>query len=221
MPNILLLSCSPRSSGSCAAIGRFLESRLTAYPDISVLSLSLSAKRDEASLIEKVSNTDVLVLAVPVYENSVPGPVMRLFEQLSEILPQLPNRQRQLFVVTASGFCELSANHCTLETCRLFAQQAGFEWLGGVSAVPGPIIEEKALAAEKGMCKKLASALTLAAKSLAQHKPISDEVYRQLSKPLISRRMYNLGAHFLLKRSIKELGKENFYATPLSINSVI
>lgn len=220
MPNILILSCSPRSSGSCAAIANFLAGRLSAYPHASVLNLSLSAKQDEAILLEKLSDADILVLTVPVYENSVPGPLMRLFGQLSEIIPHLPRRTRQLFVITTSGFCELSANRCTLETCRLFARQAGFEWLGGISAIPGPMIEEKALDAKKGICKKLAAVLTLAVESLAQQTPMSGEIYRLLSTPLISRRIYRLGAYFIFKRSVKELGKENFYATPLSAVSI-
>ncbi len=215
MREIFILCGSPRKTGCSAAIVRFLEGKLSQAGNIAVSNAFLTCGQ-QADVIQKITDADVLVLVLPVYENSVPGSVMRLFECLCEQKNQLVTRKRQLLAVTSSGFCALPANSCTLSTCRLFAQEAGFEWLGGISAVPGPLVDEKALTAEKGLCKRLARALTAAANSLARQIPIPPEAFRLLGRPLIAPAIYRLGAYFFHKKSEKSLGKTVYYARPLA-----
>lgn len=62
------------------------------------------------NLIELVNNSDVIILSLPVYENSVPGLVLEFFEMIYANKKNIVNKSRKMLVISNSGFAEPIAN---------------------------------------------------------------------------------------------------------------
>lgn len=119
-----------------------------------------------------------------------------------------------MFVITNSGFPEIEASKSAITTCRLFARDVNFKWLGGITVAPGTLIDGGKLGKTY---KKLISALNLIAEDICNDKKISKEVFELTSKPFISPIIYRLGGRIIQNKAIKNIGKDTFFAKPLEI----
>ena len=132
MSRALLLIGSPkRGTSASGAFADAVSSRLDSR-DIQTrterITPAFSAPERMRALLDAIAESDLVVLAFPVYVDSLPAPVLALLEAWhaavadGSIAANLPAR---LAVLTLCGFPE--ASHCdvAIEVCRLFAERPG------------------------------------------------------------------------------------------------
>lgn len=212
MSRALLLVGSPktRTSASLAfaeAVGTRLEARGWECSTERVVA----ALRDEArmaALLAAAGEADLVVLAFPVYVDSLPAPVLALLEAWAERAQALAPgvRPPRLAVLAQCGFPE--ASHCdvAVEVCRLFALRCGLEWSGALAfgmggAIEGRPVENSPLAGRLG-------ALDAAADALAAGAPIPSASTEAFARPLSPPWVYPLVGGLVWARQARKRGCE-------------
>lgn len=213
--NILIVIGSPgfeRSNSN--VISNNLEDKLN-NKNINCSKLYLGKIINEKStIIDNINKSDVIILISPIYENSVPSTVLEFFEKIDENKNSLTIKKIKMFVITNSGFPEIQAGKSAITTCSLFARDMNFKWLGGINIAPGTLIDGGELGKTY---KKLISALNLIAEDICADKEISKEVFKLAAKSFISPIIYRFWGRIIQNKTIKNIGKDAFFAKPLKI----
>jgi multimeric flavodoxin WrbA len=216
--NILIIIGSPRNQKSNSnIIANSLENKLIDKNlNCSKLYLGESINEND-SLIKDLDKSDVIVLISPIYENSVPSIVLKLFETAYENKETLMTKSRKMVVITNSGYPEVEASKSAIKTCSLFAQAMDFVWLCGITVAPGTLMDSsKELEKTGNTYKKLISALNLISEDIFKDREISTEVFKLISKPFMIPFIYRLGGRMMQNKVIKNLGKDNYFSMPLT-----
>lgn len=213
--NILIVIGSPGSERSNSnVISNNLEENLI-NSNINCCKLYLGKIINEKNIIiDNINKSDVLILIAPIYENSIPSIVLEFFETINENKDRLTPKNRKMFAITNSGFPEIQASKSAITTCSLFARDMNFKWLGGIIVAPGTLIDEGGLGKTY---KKLISALNIIAEDICADKEISKEVFKLTLKPFISPLIYRFAGRIIQNKTIKNIGKDYFFAKPLEI----
>lgn len=195
----VLLIGSPRGEKSTSAsLGGFLAAQLTAAGvpvETHLAHRALRTDKGMARLLAAVEGAELLVLAFPVYIDSLPYLLVKALEQIAAQRSAHPAAKRQrLVAITNCGFPEADHTRLALAMCAQFAHECGFEWSGGFGLGEGGFIEGQPLASLGGMVKYQMSSLTAAAQALAAGEPISPAVMEEFARPMIPGRMYLLAA---------------------------
>lgn len=195
--NALILVGSPKGRGSASfmlasKLADGLRARGAAVSD-GMPHHALRSKEETRRLLDAVDAADLLVLAFPLYVDSLPAPLIRLIEMIADrraCAPAPPGTPR-LAVVVQCGFPEARQCDTAVGICRLFAERTGMRWAGalamGMGGQLGGGIEKL-----PGGGKQTLQALDMAAESLAGGGGIPGEAAALFAKPLIPRWMYTL-----------------------------
>jgi NAD(P)H-dependent FMN reductase len=213
----LLLIGSPKPDASTSgSLGTYLLEELEKQGvTTETVKLTRSVRSDEAmeELAAAIADTDLVVLACPLYWDSLPAHVVRVFERLAVAragvspIVGVENGDRPAFVtVVQGGFPEAEQNLVALRICRHFADAAGFEWAGGLAMGGGGVVESLPLRRIAGRVRAAVKALDLTAAALATGRPVPDEAVALMAKPpfppVVVRWMGNMG----LRRRYKKEG---------------
>jgi multimeric flavodoxin WrbA len=215
--NILIVMGSARTKNSNSeSIGNNLIKILT-QKNLNCSKLYLNKKlNEEDRLIEHINNSDVIIFTLPVYENSVPGNVIKFFETIYKNKDDLSLKTRKMFVITNSGFPEVEASKSAISTCRLFAKAMNFVWLGGISVSPGALIDGKDLEQTGKTYKKLMRTLNLISEAIYNDEKIPEEAFKLMSKSFMNSFIYRFAGRVIQGKVIKSIGKEKFFSKPLA-----
>jgi multimeric flavodoxin WrbA len=177
----LLLVGSPRGATSCSqALGDYLLEKL-ALQGIQTervrLYTLLNSARHKASLFSKMDASNLVVLAFPLYIDSVPAPVTSILEEYAAHRGTVGEGRNPRFVALVnSGFPEAYQNQTALAICRNFARQTGLEWAGGLALGGGQVLAGGTpLGQLNGPAIPVRRSLEIAARALAEGKPVPDE----------------------------------------------
>lgn len=172
-----------------------LETRGVETENLYVYPALRSPDRLEA-LIAAVVRADLVILATPLYVDSLPSAVIEILEILACRLAgyERPTGQQFLAIVN-SGFPEAHHNNLALAICRRFARETGFVWAGGMALGAGEAIKGKPLAESGGMARQVLVALDLAAGALAEGNPIPQEAEELMARPLMPAWIYRKMGH--------------------------
>lgn len=208
---VLLLSGSPKQVDSNSeALGSYLLDKLTDRGwNTSRIRLYQAARSQahQAELLAALEKAGVIVLSTPLYVDSMPSAVIRNLEYINANKELIATKDSKGFlVIVNSGFPESSQNDTALDICRLFSQETGFAWLGGLPIGMGGIIDGKSLHTLGGVVKKIKMALDLTAEALDQGREIPTEAAALLRKPAIPIWMYRMGGNFGTRREAKKNG---------------
>lgn len=212
----LVLLGSPKTSPSnSASLGAYLVERLIGRGvGARILSVPRALRSPEATdaLLDAADGADLVVLATPLYVDSLPSGVIRALELMAA-------RERtgacRFAAVMNCGFPEASQNRTALAICRRFAAEAGFEWAGGLALGMGEAIGGRPLKEAGGMVRRVVKALDLAGDALALGDPIPEEAVRLMAKPLVPRWLYILmGNRGWKKRAAKHGTTDALNARP-------
>jgi NAD(P)H-dependent FMN reductase len=182
----LLLVGSPRGTGSVsAAIAAHLEGLLEGRGltvSTEWVQRSLGEDPELRRLADALCRVDVVVLATPLYVDSLPAPVTRALEILARRPADGGSRPRFLAIVN-SGFPEAVHNNTALAICRVWARDAGLDWIGGLAVGGGGMLAGGPLAAQGGRARNARRALALSANAIARGEAVPTEAL-QLARTL-------------------------------------
>jgi hypothetical protein len=143
-----------------------------------------------SAMLEAVDRCDLLVLAFPLYVDSLPASLVRTLESIADGRVRHGGRRQRLVAIVNSGFPEAEQSDTALRICRRFAHETGFEWAGGLALGGGEAVDGRALRDVRGMARNAISSLDLAAKELAVGRPVPDDAVRKMAKRIVWNRLY-------------------------------
>jgi hypothetical protein len=191
---LLIIGSAKRPASTSASLGGYLLERL-AERGLStgsvILHRALSSDGGQEELLRATDRCSLLVLAFPLYVDSLPALVIKTLEQIARRREGEGDRPPQrLMVIINCGFPEPSQNDTALRICRRFATEAGFDWAGALALGAGETIHGQSLDDVKGMAHNVIKSLNMAAEALAESKPVPQEAVRLMARPLIPRWSY-------------------------------
>ncbi len=192
---ILLLNGSPKANGGTSgAIVEYFRERLGERGCATgslVVKQAVASPNGTERLLSEAASADTLVLAFPLYIDSLPYPVVKALELIAEQRAgSTPRKTQQLLAVSNSGFPEAHQNETALAICRQFAREAGIEWAGGLALGGGQSIDGKPLEKAGWLTRNVRKSLDLAADALGEGLPLSPEAAELMSKPLVPGWLY-------------------------------
>ncbi len=194
-PRALLLVGSakkPRSTSEC--LGNHMMTRLGEQgceTESLFIHRSHRSRQQLDQLLEAVDRCDLLVLAFPLYIDSLPALLTRTLELIaSRRSGGEHDGHKRLVAIVNNGFPEAEQNEVALRICRRFASEAGFEWAGGLALGGGEAINGRPLTEVRGMTRNVITSLDLAADALAEGEPVPDRAVRLMARRIIWSRVY-------------------------------
>ncbi|NTW04151.1 MAG: NAD(P)H dehydrogenase, partial [Oscillochloris sp.] len=165
----VLLVGSPRTGkSSSAALGSYLLDQLAEHNvEIQTFQLytTLNTPARWQTVLDSLDSADLIVLAFPLYVDSLPAPVIMALEKIAAHRAERHTTQR-LVAISNCGFPE--AQHCAnaLAVCARFAEQAGLVWAGGMALGAGEgVIHQTPLTKLGRQARLPRQALEIAAKA--------------------------------------------------------
>jgi multimeric flavodoxin WrbA len=213
----LLLVGSPRTRQSTSnSLGSYLFAQLNArgiQTETAYTHTTLRSPEKMKALLEAADAADLVMLAFPLYVDSLPAPTIEALERIAaqRAAAKNPHRtHRQLFAAIANcGFPEAHHNATALAICANFARQAGFDWAGSLALGAGEgLVHGMSLNEMDGRVIPLKKALDLAAEALAQGSAIPQEAQTLLAKPFVPAWLYRSIGLFGWKQQAKPYGAE-------------
>ena len=209
----VLLVGSPRTKKSTSAsLGGYLFEQLNARgvetQTIQVYTSLNSTERMKA-MLDAIDNTDLVVLAFPLYVDSLPTPVTAALEKIAA--HRKGHQSTIRFAAIANcGFPGAAHNNTALAICSEFARQNGFIWMGGLSLGAGEgIVHGTPLSELDGRAIPIKAALDLTAAALANGHLIPQPAKDLLAKPIIPNWAYTLQGQFGWRQAAKQYGTQN------------
>ena len=192
---VLLVVGSPKRKPSTSlALGHHLLSRLREHgfaTETRIIPVSLNSNDRWEALLDAVHQADIVILASPLYVDSLPYPVIRMLEDIAEYRRKhAPMEDQRLLAIVNCGFPEAHQNHTALAICRRFAMETGFTWAGGLGLGGGEVIGGKPLGQMKGATRRVIKALNMTADGLASGDPVPEKAVSLMAKPMVPIRIY-------------------------------
>ena len=192
----LLLVGSPRTrKSSSLALGGYLfeqfDPQSIQTETIHLHTVLRSPERMQA-LFSALDAADLVLLAFPLYVDSLPAPVIEALERIAAHRAGQPSAKTQLFsAIVNCGFPEAAHNDTALAICETFASQAGFVWAGSLALGAGEgLVHGGDLNAAGGPAIPIKKTLELAAAALACGESIPLAAAQMLAKPIIPAWLY-------------------------------
>ena len=189
----LLLIGSPKAGASASlSLGQYLVDRLGdkgMATEVMAVGKMLKSSATAQELCAAVDAADLVVLASPLYVDSLPAPVTKALEMIAEHRrraaggePTVSRRSPALAAIVQCGFPEASHNDVALAICRAFAVDAGLDWSGGLAMGGGGMTGGRPLTELGGMMRHQRKALDLTGEALADGRPIPDEAVTLMAR---------------------------------------
>jgi hypothetical protein len=191
----VLLVGSPRGPSSTSnSLGTYLLEKLEQQGLTSekvYINQFLGSEKKQAAMLRLIDESDLIILAFPLYVDSLHSQVVKTLELIAEHEKGKLDLIKKRFVAIAnSGFPEAKHNNIALAVCRIFAKQVGFTWAGGLAMGGGGMIAGRPLGELGGMVRNQRKALEIAADSLAKGGAIPEKAVVLISKIGIPKWMY-------------------------------
>ncbi len=175
------------------------------------IHLHQAVRSEEAmeQLLAAIRQADVVLLAAPLYVDSLPAPVIRAFERIAaERKPEDIERVARFASILNCGFVEPQQNRTCQRMLKRFADCAGFEWVYGVS-----------LGATGRTTKRVCRALDILVEALDLELLVSEEAGQLTDKPVLPPWLYILGGNMMWKQWADRNGvKDRLRARPYAAN---
>jgi len=195
-PHALLLigSAKPAGTSTSEALGRGLTDALTTLGwscetlHVHRVSYGPHAPR---TLCDAVDKTDLIIIATPVYVDSLPALMTQALERIATHRKSQPTPHPcRVTAIINCGFPE--ASHCdlSLDICEQFSRHAHTQWVGGLAVGEGGAIDGRPLNDLGGMVRHAHNALKQAAEAIHQDRPITAASHTLARKPIIPGRLY-------------------------------
>ena len=191
----LLLIGSPKKKNSTSeSLGNYLLEGLNKKGYISEKLHIISILKDDVeSLFAKVNDADIVIVSAPLYVDSLPSPLIRAFELIGKNREERISSKKQSFIsIVNNGFPESFHSNTALKICKIFADNAGFQWLGGLAIGCGPAINGMPIKNLGGMTRNIVKSLDITVDAIAKNESIPLEAINLVSKEMIPSWLYTL-----------------------------
>jgi multimeric flavodoxin WrbA len=188
----LLIVGSPKtkSPSTSGVLGGYVLGRLKAHgweTESLTLRAGLRLGPGQDELLSSTDRADLLLLAFPLYVDSLPFLVTKALEVIASHRQALPNRRPQrLVAIVNNGFPEAAQNALALAICRRFADRSGIAWAGGLAMGAGEALSSgQSLTAPAHFgppVSHVIDALDMAGAALANDQPVPGEAARLIAK---------------------------------------
>lgn len=204
---LMVGSARPTGTSTSESLGRYLLDRLQ---DRQARVLHVNRLRSDAScesLLRDVDLAGLVVLAAPVYVDSLPYLVTRAFEKIARHRAVAAARHTtRLVAIINCGFPEAFHTTTALDICRVFAREARLEWAGGLGLGGGEAIAGKPLHEAGLLVRNVRRALDLTADALVAGHDVPDEAVALMARPMVPSRLYTLLASMRWRREARANG---------------
>lgn len=219
---VLLLVGSPRGLNSTSnALGGYLLEKFSGkgYETEKIyIRSSINSEKGPGELLNAVRSADLIILASPLYADSLHTGVIKAMELITEDRGKRPPEKKQrLLFISNCGFPEASQNSVAVSICKRFSKEAGFEWAGGLMLGGGESIGGRELNKIGGLARNVRRSLEMAADSLQRGEPLPEEAVLLMERPLVPHWLYAwIGNRGWRKRAKKEGCKTSLKNRPYS-----
>ncbi|MCK4444047.1 MAG: hypothetical protein KAW09_05855 [Thermoplasmata archaeon] len=219
-----LLIGSPRGKGSTSeSLGFCLLEQLEMKgieTETVHIQKSLKTMEGQEKMLSAVNNSDIIILAFPLYVDTLPAPVIQTMELILEHRKSgYVSKKSRLVAIVNSGLPEPNHSHIALANCKIFCTEVGIEWAGGLAIGGGEAIAGRALGEVKGMARKVIKALDFAGETLVKGEPVPKEALELASRPIVPKWLYVFAGTRRWKRKAKKNGaSKRMYDTPYGRN---
>jgi NAD(P)H-dependent FMN reductase len=146
------------------------------------LRAGLRREEEQAKLLTAVDAADLLLLAFPLYVDSLPFLMTKALQVIAKHRLENPNRLPQsLVAISNNGFIEAHQNNIALAICHQFAKQSEIAWAGALAMGAG-----EALSSGQPLRPPLAryaiKALSITAEALSNGHTVPDEAATLIGK---------------------------------------
>jgi len=155
--------------------------------------------------LEELDGSDLIVMAFPLYVDSIPAMNIRLMEIIADHRKGSTDQKRFMGIVN-SGFPEKEQNETALRICRQFSREANMEWTGGLALGGGMVIGARPLKEIGGMVRNITKAIDMAAADLVRGNPISMDAKGKMKVPFSSRFVFSKFANRFWKKMANSNG---------------
>jgi len=171
-----------------------------------MINQSLCSPEKQAAMLQAVDDSDLIILASPLYADSLHSQAIKSLELIAHHEKSKSNKtQKTMVAISNCGFPEASQNNVALTICRIFASQVGFAWAGGLAMGGGGMIHGVPLDKARGLVRHQIKAMKLAADALVKGQSIPNEALLSMAKLPIPRSLYT----WMGNRGWKQLAKPN------------
>jgi multimeric flavodoxin WrbA len=159
---------------------------------------------DFEEMFADMEGAQLVVLAAPLYFDSLPAPVIQ-FMELYGVRGSIRTADGPRFcLIVNCGFPE-DQNQLAVEIAQHFATANGMNWCGSLSMGQGAIIWGKGLEEMGRRTRRVRSALDRSADVLAEGKCIPEGVSRSFSKGMVPAFLYR----YMVNKGWESAGKRN------------
>ncbi len=213
----VLMVGSPRTRKSTSqSLGSYLLDQLKSrsiQTETIYLHTVLRSPEKMNALFAALDAADLVLLAFPIYVDSLPAPVIEALERITAHralrVRQAP-AHRQLFgAISNCGFPEVAHNRAALAICKVFAQQTGFKWAGSLALGGGEMVHGMPLTELGGRVIPIKAGLELAASALAKGNSIPRQAQALFAKQVVPAWLYRLLGGIGWKQQAKKFGAQN------------
>ncbi len=170
---------------------------------------TINSEKSREKLLNSVENSTLLIMAFPLYVDSLPYLVIKTMELIKERRNRgSVTKKQKLLCIMNSGFSEAHHNDIALSICKKFAEETGFVWAGGFAMGGGGVISGKPLLKIKRTIRNVIKAFDISAEALLSNRDIPKEAFSLIRKPVIPRWLYNLIADLGWKKTAKKFGTQ-------------
>ncbi|WLE97348.1 MAG: NAD(P)H-dependent oxidoreductase [Candidatus Electrothrix communis] len=228
----LLIIGSPKKkhSSTSTVLGSYLLNILQ-QQNIETESLTLDESlmhcKAQHDLCLAVERADIILLACPLYVDSLPFLATKALEVISLHRKNVPTRDPKIILPIINSAFEPYQNRVALAICQNFASESGMLWAGGLAMGAGEaLISGNSLTGFKGFRDSIrpplfyvTRSLKATARALAKGEPVHENTVRLLAKkpaPLISSNVW----HSLFIKAANRLIKKEAVSNGLTMQEI-
>lgn len=193
---LALIEGSPKAGESASGC---LLAALKGVLDGSIQVVEMKLNKAPVDLYEQISECDSIVLAFPLYVDSVPAHVISfMLEMMGNV-----GKPLNVYAIANNGFYEGKQTHVALEVVQNWCDRVGYVWRQGLGVGGGGIVQElRGIPLGKGPKANLGKAYEVLAQNIRE----SGEGENMYINPNFPRFFYQQMAHMGWRSSVRKNG---------------
>ena len=198
---IMMIDCSPKVSESNSSY--FLDALSKFINEKDIIKYKLVKNQGYENIINNILNIDKLIIALPLYVDSIPSHLLRLLtfieDEFKGILKNI-----KVYVMINCGFYEGIQNRIALQIMKCWCKRLDIEWGQGIGIGSGEMIGGlKNVPIDKGPNKSLGNALKTLANNINSNSS-GDDIFTNPSG--FPRFAFKISANIFWAREAKRNG---------------